>query len=159
VGLVVEVTGSAILAKEMVSVKIEPSANSRLKLARFKQMARLAQGAQVVARMKIVDPLLRGLLAVCPRAITALAGSGISSKLQRGIGTPLVAGKSADAGQERGAQEIRGVDLMPHLRQGITQAGDAAVLCPVEFVQNVLGGACSDGAALLVASPIIEVQQ
>ena len=59
----------AVLPEKMAAVEREPAPDGRLELGGLQAAPDRVERAEVVAGVKVVDPALRGLLAVGPRPV------------------------------------------------------------------------------------------
>ena len=72
---IVEIARLIVLREEVAPVELKTRQDMPLELIRGEIAAQIAKGAQIVACVKVVDPLLRVELAIWPRTVFALAAS------------------------------------------------------------------------------------
>src|SRR5207249_3091167 len=115
----------------MVAVKLEPAAHALVEFRREGVARNRPQRAEVVSRVKVVDPLLRARLAERPGSIRALPPGRIPRRRQRRLEKPPFPRQRVDTAEERSPEEVRVVDVEPQRRLRITEPGGPAVV-PVE---------------------------
>ena len=156
---VVEVLRGSIFPEEVIAEEFEALANPVVEFRCAGIPRDGPEGAEVVARVEVVGPALRGGLAVVPGAAVVLFGRRVADHLHRGLEGLLVAGVPVELAQKGGTQEVRVVDLRAHALQGVAEGGRAVCIRPVELLQDVLAGAVGHVQEPRFAGFLVGIQQ
>ena len=107
--------GTAPIRREEVRpIILEPKPDTSIKLARAKIAPERVKSAQVIARVKIIDPTLSLRLSIEPGSVFALPTRGVSRHPQGRLEETIFAFQPGDAAQERGGQKVGVVNRHPH---------------------------------------------
>src|SRR5580704_13287987 len=141
IGAVVKIFYRAIFAEKVAAIEVVTATDGGIELGGFGVAGNHLQGTQVVAGMKIVDPILCGRIAIEPRAIGTLPGNGIAGNTKRGREEFTIVGKFVDPAQKRGSKEVGVMRLAAKIGLRIAEAGFGVAFGPIEVVDHVFGGA------------------
>src|SRR5579884_3144601 len=139
--VVVKIPGGSVLADKMSPVKVEPAFYMAFELGALQTLSDGTQGAEIVARVKIVDPVLLRTFAVQPGAIRPLPGSRVPRHFKRCFHKVSIAGMFSHSAQQRRSQQIAVMDVAPRRRKRVRQPGYFIAVGPKQFLPNIVGSA------------------
>ena len=113
IGAIMKVSGSTVLAEEVVPIELEATADGRFELRRLQVAGDAFQRAEVVSGVEVVDPLLRRGLPVVPRAVVVLLSNRVAGDPESGTKEFPLAGMPVHPAEESRSKEVGVVNLSP----------------------------------------------